>query len=178
MISGASQADVAILVISARRGEFEAGFDRGGQTREHGLFAKTLGIQRVVVVVNKMDTMDWSKERYDDIKTKISKFIISDIGFKSKHIDFLPISGQKGANLTKPVGKDVCPWWNGKTLLETLDSLKRVKRSNDTALRIPCLDRYKGDKGIQAVGKVEAGIINVGDTVMVMPTEVTVSIMA
>ena len=74
--SGAQQADVAILVISARRGEFEAGFDRGGQTREHGLLAKTLGISRVVVVVNKMDTCEWGKDRYDEIQTRVQNFYV------------------------------------------------------------------------------------------------------
>ena len=160
--SGASQADVAILVISARKGEFEAGFDRGGQTREHGLLAKTLGISRVVVVINKMDTTDWGIERYQDIEKKIIKFLTEDIGFKKKYVTVLPISGQSAINVKEPVGKDVCPWWKGTTLLATLDGLKKIKRAVGDDLRIPVLDRYKGDKGLQAIGKVEAGIVRVG----------------
>ena len=176
IFSGAQQADVAILVISARRGEFEAGFDRGGQTREHGLLAMTLGISRVVVVVNKMDTCKWGKERYDEIESRVLKFLVDDIGFKKKYVSFLPISGQTATNIKEAVTKDVCPWWKGSTLLQTLDSLKKVKRATGNDLRIPILDRYKGDKGLQAIGKVEAGIIKKGDTVMVMPSEVTTTI--
>jgi len=177
MISGASQADVAILVVSARRGEFEAGFDRGGQTREHGLLAKTLGISRVVVVINKMDTMDWSNERYQDIEKRVVKFLTDDIGFKKKYVTVLPISGQSAVNIKEPVTKEMCPWWKGTTLLQTLDGLKKIKRALGDDLRIPCLDRYKGDKGLQAIGKVEAGIVKTGDTVKIQPTEITAKVL-
>eukprot|EP01083_Nonionella_stella_P141846 437759_1 len=176
MISGAQQADVAILVISARRGEFEAGFDRGGQTREHALLALTLGISRIVIVVNKMDTMDWSRDRYDDIEKRVTKFLCEDIGFKKKYIDILPISGQSAMNIKEAVPKDICPWYSGDTLIQTLDELKKVKRATGDCLRIPILDRYKGDKGLQAIGKVEAGIIKKGDQVMIMPSEVMTQI--
>lgn len=178
MISGASQADVAILVVSARRGEFEAGFDRGGQTREHGLLAKTLGIGRVVVVINKMDTMDWAAARYNEIEKRVRKFLVDDIGFRKKYVDFLPISGQNAVNIKEAVPRKVCPWWKGCTLLDTLDALKKIKRATGDHLRIPVLDRYKGDKGLQAIGKVEAGILKIGDTVQVQPSEVTAKIAA
>lgn len=177
MISGAQQADVAILVISARKGEFEAGFDRGGQTREHGLLAMTLGIQRVIVVVNKMDTCKWRKERYDEIQKRVTDFLVG-LGFKKKYVDFLPISGQSAINIKEPLSKELCPWYSGPTLLEALDALKKVKRATGSDLRIPVLDRYKGDKGLQAIGKVESGLINVGDTVMIMPKEVTAEVIA
>lgn len=77
MISGASQADVGVLVISARKGEFETGFDRGGQTREHAMLAKTLGLQKLIILVNKMDdsTVNWSQERFDEIEGKLSPFL-------------------------------------------------------------------------------------------------------
>jgi len=178
MISGASQADVAILVVSARRGEFEAGFDRGGQTREHGLLVKTLGISRVVVAINKMDTCKWDTERYEHIKKRVVDFLTTDIGFKAKYVTVLPISGQNAVNIKVPVGKDECPWWNGPTLLQTLDDLKKIKRAVGDNLRIPVLDRYKGDKGLQAIGKVESGVIRVGETVQIMPSEATAKILA
>ena len=177
MISGASQADVALLVISARRGEFDAGFNRGGQTREHALLAYTLGITRIVIVINKMDTCKWKEERYNDIEKKVRSFL-TDVGFKNKYIDCVPVSGQSGVNIspkTKLTG-DICPWYIkkygniNKTLLDTLDGLKKLKRSGGGHLRIPILDRYKGDKGIQAIGKIESGHISIGDTVIVMPT--------
>ncbi|KAA3454128.1 eukaryotic peptide chain release factor GTP-binding subunit ERF3A-like [Gossypium australe] len=79
MISGASQADIGVLVISARKGEFETGYERGGQTREHVQLTKTLGVSKLLVVVNKMDdhTVNWSKERYDDIESKMVPFLRS-----------------------------------------------------------------------------------------------------
>lgn len=79
MITGVAQADVGVLVISARKGEFEAGFDRSGQTREHALLAKTLGVRKLVIVVNKMDepTVEWSKERFDTIQTKLGTYLKS-----------------------------------------------------------------------------------------------------
>jgi peptide chain release factor subunit 3 len=77
MIGGASQADVGILVISARKGEYETGFEKGGQTREHAVLAKTQGVNKLVVVINKMDdsTVEWSKERYEECSTKLSQFL-------------------------------------------------------------------------------------------------------
>ncbi len=77
MISGASQADVAVLVISARKGEFETGFEKGGQTREHATLVKTLGVRRLIVAINKMDdsTVAWDKERYDEIIERVSPFL-------------------------------------------------------------------------------------------------------
>merc|ERR1711972_978036 len=77
MIGGASQADIGVLIISARKGEFETGFERGGQTREHALLAKTLGVDKLVLAINKMDdpSVRWSQERYDEIVGKLSPFL-------------------------------------------------------------------------------------------------------
>ena len=113
MISGAAQADVAILVISARKGEFETGFEKGGQTREHIMLVKTAGVSKVVVVINKMDepTVEWSKARFDEIKDKLTPFIKA-AGFNVKtDVTFLPVSAYTGANLKDRVSKDVCSWW-------------------------------------------------------------------
>ncbi|CAM9273131.1 unnamed protein product [Chrysoparadoxa australica] len=105
MIQGAAQADVGILVISARRGEFETGFEKGGQTREHALLARTLGVSHLVVVINKMDdhTVSWSKERFDECVTKLKPFLRG-CGFAVKReVKFIPISGLTGANIKKEV---------------------------------------------------------------------------
>lgn len=85
MISGAAQADVAVLVISARKGEFETGFDRGGQTREHAMLAKTAGVRNLIVVVNKMDdsTVNWDQNRFDEITQKLTPFL-RQTGFKKE----------------------------------------------------------------------------------------------
>ena len=98
MIAGAAQADVGILVISARKGEFESGFEKGGQTREHSQLAKTVGIRQLVVVVNKMDDVGWSRERYDEIVEKVAPFL-RQCGYAKKDTTWLPISGFAGQNL-------------------------------------------------------------------------------
>lgn len=113
MISGAAQADVAILVISARKGEFETGFEKGGQTREHIMLVKTAGVSKIVVVINKMDesTVEWSQARYIEIKDKIIVFIKA-AGFNPKNdVSFIPVSGYTGINLKDRVTQQQCPWW-------------------------------------------------------------------
>ena len=182
MIMGASQADVGVLVISARKGEFETGFDRGGQTREHAMLAKTLGVSYLVVVVNKMDdpTVKWSKDRYDECVTKLRPFL-KGCGFRiKKEVKFVPISGLTGANIKDEVSESDCKWWKKSwksgenntsvsTLLGLLDSLEIEGRDPTAPLRIPVLDRYT-DRGTIAMGKVESGVVRPGMKVTLMPT--------
>jgi len=169
MIAGAAQADIGVLIISARKSEFEAGFDRGGQTREHAMLAKTLGISRLVVAINKMDesTVLWSQKRYDQIIKKLSPFLKK--WFKPKDTTFLPVSAFTGANLMKPVSKELCPWYGGKCLMEVLDDIKTSNRDRKAGLRIPVMDKYKEMGTICALGKVEAGTLYKGQKVKVMP---------
>lgn len=183
MISGAVQADVGLLVISARRGEFETGFEKGGQTREHALLAKTLGIRFLVVVINKMDdtTVEWSKERYEECVNKLKPFLKS-CGYAIKRdVRFLPISGLTGANILNEVEPSVCPWWrelhtsgahntSTPTLIQTLDGLHISGRDAEAPLRVPVLDRYF-ERGCVVMGKVESGTLRVGDEVVVCPTK-------
>ena len=113
MISGAAQADVALLVISARKGEFETGFEKGGQTREHIMLVKTAGVNKIIVVINKMDdpTVRWEKARYEEIKEKLAPFVRG-AGFHVKtDISWIPVSAYTGANLKDRVDKSVCAWW-------------------------------------------------------------------
>ena len=101
MISGAAQADVGCLVLSARKGEFETGFERGGQTREHAMLCKTLGVEHLMVVVNKMDdpTVEWDETRFTDIKAKLTPYLKKS-GYKvKKNVYFIPISGIAGSNV-------------------------------------------------------------------------------
>jgi peptide chain release factor subunit 3 len=182
MIQGASQADVGILVISARKGEFETGFERGGQTREHAMLCKTLGVSYLIVAVNKMDepTVQWKKERFDECVNKIRPFLKS-CGFViKKEVKFIPISGLGGANVKDEVSESECSWWkpmytanenntSSPTLLSLLDSLEMSGRDANLPLRIPVLDRYT-DRGTIAMGKVESGLIRPGMKVIVMPT--------
>mmetsp|Transcript_6861 Transcript_6861/g.16533 ORF Transcript_6861/g.16533 Transcript_6861/m.16533 type:complete len:583 (+) Transcript_6861:247-1995(+) len=182
MIMGASQADVGVLVISARKGEFETGFDRGGQTREHAMLAKTLGVSFLVVVINKMDdpTVEWSKERYDECVQKLRPFL-KGCGFVIKReVKFIPISGLKGSNVKDEVDSSVCSWWKkswtsgennttASTLIGLLDSLEISGRDAAAPLRVPILDRYT-DRGTIAMGKVESGVVRPGMKVTLMPT--------
>lgn len=182
MIMGASQADIGVLVISARKGEFETGFDRGGQTREHAMLAKTLGVTYLIVVINKMDdpTVAWDKRRYDECVMKIRPFLKS-CGFViKKEVKFLPISGLSGSNVREEVSSVNCPWWrkyvesgenntHESTLISLLDSLEIKGRNIIAPLRLPVLDRYT-DRGTIAMGKVESGIIQQGMKITLMPT--------
>lgn len=113
MIGGASQADLAVLVISARKGEFETGFERGGQTREHAMLVKTAGVKHMVVLINKMDdpTVQWDKARYDYCKDNLTPYL-KKVGFNpAKDVKFMPCSGLTGAGLMEPVG-DVATWYS------------------------------------------------------------------
>eukprot|EP01029_Cantina_marsupialis_P029162 TRINITY_DN779891_c0_g1_i1.p1 TRINITY_DN779891_c0_g1~~TRINITY_DN779891_c0_g1_i1.p1 ORF type:complete len:560 (+),score=202.62 TRINITY_DN779891_c0_g1_i1:31-1680(+) len=170
MISGASQADVGVLVISARSGEFEAGFEKGGQTREHTMLAKTLGINRLIVVINKLDTCEYAKERYDECKSKLLPFLKSQCNFNTKkNVFFVPISAINGGNIKEPFASGLCPWYKGPTLIDTLNKLPVSDRDPTAPLRMPILDGYADRGGIIAMGKVEAGAVYVGQKLMVQP---------
>ncbi|CAD7700627.1 unnamed protein product [Ostreobium quekettii] len=182
MISGAAQADVGLLVIAARRGEFETGFERGGQTREHAQLAKTLGVSKLLVVVNKMDDPSivlpdgkWSKERFDFIETRLTPFLKS-CGYNTKKdVIFLPISALQGKNINTRVPMEDCPWWDKGGLFETLDELEAIDRNPDAPFRMPIIDKYK-DMGTMVMGKTEAGTIRTGMTVLLMPNKVKVKV--
>ncbi|KAL3626632.1 hypothetical protein CASFOL_030181 [Castilleja foliolosa] len=179
MISGASQADVGVLVISARRGEFETSYERGGQTRKHVQLAKTLGVTKLIVVVNKMDdpTVQWSKERFDEIKSKIATFVKSSGYNVKKDVQFLPISGLMGTNMKTRMSKSVCPWWNGPCLFEVLDAIGIPSRDPNGPFRMPIIDKFK-DMGTVIMGKIESGSIREGDNMLIMPNKAQVIVLA
>ncbi|CAL0312382.1 unnamed protein product [Lupinus luteus] len=179
MISGASQADIGVLVISARKGEFETGYEKGGQTREHVQLAKTLGVAKLLVVVNKMDdpTVQWSKERYDEIESKMLPFLKQSGYNVKKDVVFLPISGLNGANLQTRVDKSICPWWDGPCLFEALDSVELPTRDPNASFRMPIMDKFK-DMGTVVMGKVESGTVREGDSLLVMPNKHHVKVVA
>lgn len=170
MISGAAQADIPILVISARKGEFETGFEKGGQTREHATLVKIIGLKRLIVIINKMDdsTVNWSKERYDEIVSKISPFLKS-VGFNLKsEVEFIPISGFSAQNLLEPVPKTVCSWYEGPSLLEYLDHMPGIERKIDAPFIIPIANKFR-DLGTMITGKLECGTVSKNQEVIIMP---------
>eukprot|EP01116_Phalansterium_solitarium_P012642 TRINITY_DN2911_c0_g1_i1.p1 TRINITY_DN2911_c0_g1~~TRINITY_DN2911_c0_g1_i1.p1 ORF type:complete len:612 (+),score=232.06 TRINITY_DN2911_c0_g1_i1:159-1994(+) len=173
MIGGASQADVAVLVISARKGEFDAGF-RGGQTKEHAMLVKTLGVKYLICVINKMDdpTVGWSQERYDEIVREMNNFLRT-IGFNLKaDVYYIPVSGLKGSNIKDHSTKEEAPWYTGPTLLGQLDLLKPLDRNAAASLRIPVIDKGKDRGATQVMGKVEAGTLRVGDKLIIVPNNI------
>lgn len=99
MIEGAAQADVACLVVSARAGEFESGFEKNGQTREHAMLSRTLGAHSIIVCINKMDTCDWSQERFQYIKENLDLFLVKNCGFESHRVFWVCVEGLSGINL-------------------------------------------------------------------------------
>ena len=169
MIDGASQADVASLIVSAKLGEFESGFLKGGQTREHAMLARTLGASHIVVVVNKMDTVNWSKQRFEYIKKELEPFIISNCGFPKSNIAWVIISGYHQLNLHTRLAPDIAPWYQGKSLFEIYDDIPAVVRPNLPILRIPLLDKIKDMGAILAPCKINSGIVKPNMSCVLMP---------
>ena len=172
MITGASQSDAAILLISAKRGEFEAGIGSGGQTREHAFLAYTLGVNQIVVAINKMDdaTVDWSEERYTEVKNEMSRMLKMS-GFNPEKISFVPTSGWTGDNLAKK--SENMPWYKGPTLFEALDEMEVPAKPTTKPLRIPIQDIYTiTGIGSVPVGRVETGVLKEGDNLIFMPSKV------
>ncbi len=168
MITGASQADAAILVISGKKGEMEVGIAANGQTREHAYLAQTLGVKQLVVAVNKADVYDYSEARYNEVKDAASDLLKS-IGFPIKKIPFVPVSGIKAENLTEKTDK--LSWYDGPTLLEAIDNFEIPEKPTGKPLRIPIQDAYniKGT-GVVPVGRVETGVLKKNDKIVIMPT--------
>lgn len=176
MITGTSQADVAVLVIASGAGEFEAGISKDGQTREHALLAFTLGVKHLIVAINKMDdnTVNYQQPRYDEIVNEVSGYL-KKVGYKPAKVPFIPISGFNGDNMIER--SDKMPWYTGPTLLEALDAIPPPKRPTDKPLRLPLQDVYKiGGIGTVPVGRVETGILKPGMVVTFAPVGLTTEV--
>ena len=170
MITGTSQADGAILFISAKTGEYEAGIGPGGQTREHAFLAKTLGVSQLVVAINKMDdaTVKWNQERYEDVRNGASD-LLKITGYRIENISFVPTSGWTGDNLA--VKSKNMPWYKGPTLVQALDNFTVPSKPVNKALRLPIQDVYTiTGVGTVPVGRVETGVMKVGDQIIIMPS--------
>lgn len=174
MIGGASQADIGILVISARKGEFETGFERGGQTREHAMLAKTSGVRQMVIVINKLDDPSvinsdgtWSKARFDECKVKLEPYM-KQVGWNPKGLVWIPVSGLTGGNLKEAVSKKLCPWYGGQSLLDTLENISIPDRQISGAVKMPISEKHK-EMGTMVMGKLESGVIQLNDKLTLMP---------
>lgn len=173
MISGASQADCALLVVDATTGEFEAGFEKGGQTREHLLLTRSLGVAQVIVAINKLDQVEWSESRYEEICAVLRPFLAQS-GFHPSKTKFVPVGAMQGINLLQREGADsssLREWYSGPTLVDFLDQLDPPARDVTAPLRIPISNVFKGQgSGAVAVsGRLIAGIVQTGERLRVLP---------
>ena len=168
MITGASEADAAILVISVKPGETEAAIEPGGQGREHAFLARTLGVNQVVVALNKMDDAGYQEARYKECKDSVEKMLKS-VGFNTAKISFIPVSGWKGDNLVKK--SENTAWYKGPTLVESLDAFEPPEKPIGKPLRIPVQDVYTiTGVGTVPVGRIETGKMKPGEKVIIMPS--------
>ncbi len=161
MITGTSQADAAILVVSAKDGIQE-------QTKEHAYLAKVLGVPQMVVAINKMDAVNYEESAYNKTKEEVEK-LLKGIGFKTEEIPFIPTSGYKGDNVVKK--SENMAWYKGPILIEALDNLKLPEQPIDKPLRMPIQDVYSiTGVGTVPVGRIETGVLKAGDTIVFVPS--------
>lgn len=194
MIAGASQADFALLVIDSSTGAFESGFHLRGQTKEHTLLVRSIGVQRIIVAVNKLDTVDWSRERYEEIQQQMTQFL-TQAGFAPKNVSFVPCSGLTGGNIVTKPKISLVPWYSGPTLVEELgmdpvsieywglviltcflqlctEKSKPVTRAIGKPLRLTISDVFRGGmhNPVSISGRIEAGNLQQGDTIIAIPS--------
>lgn len=190
VISGAAQADAALLVVDATRGEFETGFNAGGQTREHTFLVRSLGVKSLIVIVNKMDAVDWNWSRFADIVDQLKPFL-RQVGFNLKDdVQFIACSGLTGENITErridkvkresshpQLEGDGGNWGALPSLLEAIDKLKEPERLVDKPTRVCVTDVFKGmSSGVFLGGKVVAGKIEAKQKLVLLPPNETCEI--
>ncbi|XP_039279965.1 HBS1-like protein [Nilaparvata lugens] len=181
MITGAAQADVALLVVDATRGEFETGFESGGQTREHALLVRSLGVNQLCVAVNKLDTVSWSEGRFKEVVGKMQSFL-KQAGFRDSDVTYVPCSGLTGENLTAPPSatcEQLSSWYKGPCLLDVIDRFKCPERPVSKPFRLSINDIFKGTgSGFCVSGRVETGMVQQGDKLLVQPLNETGTVKA
>ena len=161
MITGTSQADAAVLVVAANDGVME-------QTKEHAFLAKTLGVANLIIAVNKMDMVGYDESKFNTVKEQVGK-LLAGIGYKIDQIPFVPISALKGDNVIK-LSSNIA-WYKGKSLIDTIDELKATEKPTNLPLRMPVQDVYTiTGIGAVPVGRVETGVMKVGDKIIIQPT--------
>ena len=160
MITGASQADVGFLVVAASDGIMD-------QTKEHVFLCRTLGVNQLAIIVNKMDVVKYSEAKYKQVKDDVSKLLKS-VGYKADEINFIPAAGLMGDNVGKKSAN--MPWYTGPTILEQLDLFKEPEKPVHLPLRMPLQDVYNiTGIGVIPVGRIETGVMKVGDKVIIVP---------
>ncbi len=166
MITGTSQADAAVLVVAAPEGVM-------AQTREHTFLAKTLGVDQLIVAVNKMDATkpEYSEDRFHEVEDEVTKLLKS-VGYQDSQFDIIPVSALKGDNITRD-GEQI-EWWDGKRFLEGINNFDVPEKPINKPLRLPIQDVYSiTGIGTVPVGRVETGVMTPGDKVTFMPANAT-----
>ncbi|MBW9220620.1 translation elongation factor EF-1 subunit alpha [Methanothermococcus sp. SCGC AD-155-M21] len=168
MITGASQADAAVLVVDVN--DSKTGLQP--QTREHIFLIRTLGVSQLAVAINKMDTVDYSEEDYKAMKDMLSNQLLKILGYNPANIHFVPVASYHGDNVVKKSGKT--PWYKGPTLVEVIDTFNPPEKPVDLPLRLPIQDVYTiTGVGTVPVGRVETGVMKPGDKVVFEPAGVS-----
>ncbi|MBT3985086.1 translation elongation factor EF-1 subunit alpha [archaeon] len=160
MITGASQADIAVLVVAGTEGIME-------QTKEHVFLCRTMNVKQIAVAVNKMDAVNYDEAKYNAVKDEVSK-LLQQVGYAPANTPFIPISALKGDNVAKK--SENMDWYKGPTILEQLDKFEQPEKPTNLPLRLPIQDVYNiTGIGVVPVGRVESGVMKIGDKVIVVP---------
>lgn len=175
MIAGASQADFAVLVIDASTNSFESGLR--GQTKEHAMLVRSMGVQQLIVAINKMDMTDWSEERFGQIQREMTAFLTS-ANFSSKNVSYVPCAGLTGENIVTPVEASKAPWYKGPTLVQELDRAEPTKRAIEKPLRLTISEVFSSSPNnpVSVSGKIDSGSLQIGDKIKVLPSNETATI--
>jgi len=162
MITGAAQADAAVLCVAANDGV-------NAQTKEHVFLSKTLGVNQMIIAINKMDIsgVEWSEDKYNKVKEEVT-VLLKSVGYKIDEIPFIPVASLKGDNVVNK--SENMSWYTGDTLLQAIDKLKEPDKPTELPLRLPIQDVYNiTGIGVVPVGRVETGVMKVGQKVIVVP---------
>lgn len=174
LINGVCQADLALLIVDAITGEFESGFQLQGQTKEHTLIAKNLGVKNLCCVINKLDKEDWLEDRFNYIKEQLTDFLVNEIGYEEENLSFIPLSGLTGNNVVKKQDVPQFSWYSGPTLTEYLEKIEVAKPNVDEIINEPFnvvineIDDISSSE-FTITGKILSGVIQVNDNVNFLP---------
>lgn len=168
MLAGASQADFAVLVVDASTGAFESGLK--GQTREHSLLIRSMGVARMIVAVNKLDTVKWSKERFDEITHQVTGFLTT-TGFQPQNVSYVPVSGLHGDNLVRQSSDPQASWYTGPTIVEELENSEPTKRALTQPLRMTISEVFRTmQSAVTISGRIDSGTLQMGDALLIQPS--------
>lgn len=181
MIAGSSQADTAVLVVDSSTNAFESGFSLDGQTKEHAILVRSLGVDSMVVAVNKMDTLDWDQARFNDIVCQLREFLTKVVGFTASSLAFVPVSGLNGDNVVRKSANPRAHWYTGEPVLGVLETwtasraAATLSHTADSQFLMFVSDCYTASHSSNTLvsGRVESGAVRVGDVVQVSPSGVS-----